>query len=64
LNSENTHGTGCSFSSAIAANIALGKNLEDAISIANKFVFEAIKNAPELGKGKGPIAHKKGFECL
>ncbi|TLP37487.1 bifunctional hydroxymethylpyrimidine kinase/phosphomethylpyrimidine kinase [Arcobacter arenosus] len=64
LNSENTHGTGCSFSSAIAANIALGKNLEDAISVANKFVFEAIKNAPELGKGKGPIAHKKGFECL
>lgn len=64
LNSENTHGTGCSFSSAIAANIALGKNLEDAISVANKFVFEAIKNAPELGKGKGPISHKKGFECL
>ncbi|WP_121628624.1 bifunctional hydroxymethylpyrimidine kinase/phosphomethylpyrimidine kinase [Poseidonibacter antarcticus] len=64
IKSENTHGTGCSFSSAIAANLALGKNLDESIDISNKFIYQAIKNAPNLGKGKGPIAHKKGFECL
>jgi len=60
LQSRNTHGTGCSFSSAIAANLALGKDLTQAIDISNKFIYEAIKNAPNLGKGKGPIAHKLG----
>jgi len=64
IKSENTHGTGCSFSSAIAANLALGKTLDESIDISNKFIYQAIKNAPNLGKGKGPIAHKKGFECL
>lgn len=64
INSRNTHGTGCSFSSAIAANLALGKTLEEAIDISNKFIYHAIKNAPNLGKGKGPIAHKKGILSL
>ncbi len=64
LNSRNTHGTGCSFSSAIAANLALGKNIEEAIDISNRFIYHAIKNAPNLGKGKGPIAHKKASLCL
>lgn len=64
LESRNTHGTGCSFSSAIAANLALGKSLEESISISNEFIYKAIKNAPNLGKGKGPIAHKTGFETL
>ena len=64
LKSRNTHGTGCSFSSAIAANLALGKSLEESINISNEFIYEAIKHAPNLGKGKGPIAHKKGFESI
>jgi len=59
---SNTHGTGCSFSSAIAANLALGKSLEESIQISKKFIYLAIKNAPDLGNGKGPIAHKIGGE--
>ena len=64
INSRNTHGTGCSFSSAIAANLALGKTLDESINISNRFIYEAIRLAPDLGKGKGPIAHKKGKESL
>lgn len=59
---SNTHGTGCSFSSAIAANLALGKSLEESVAIAKKFVYVAINNAPQIGEGKGPIFHKKGGE--
>lgn len=64
LISRNTHGTGCSFSSAITANLALGKSLDEAIEVSNKFIYYAIKNAPNLGNGKGPIAHKEGSLCL
>jgi len=60
---KNTHGTGCSFSSAICANLALGKSLDDSIEIAKKFIYLAIKNAPNIGKGKvSPINHKVGGE--
>ena len=59
---NSTHGTGCSYSSAIAANLALGKTLEDSIQISKKFIYLAIKNAPNIGGGKGPIAHKIGGE--
>ncbi|MEA3352977.1 MAG: bifunctional hydroxymethylpyrimidine kinase/phosphomethylpyrimidine kinase [Campylobacterota bacterium] len=59
---NNTHGTGCSYSSAIAANLALGKTLEESIQISKKFIYLAIKNAPTIGHGKGPIAHKIGGE--
>jgi hydroxymethylpyrimidine/phosphomethylpyrimidine kinase len=62
IDTNNTHGTGCSFSSSIAANLALGKDLKDAIAISKSFIYEAIKNAPNLGAGKGPINHKKGVE--
>lgn len=60
IESNNTHGTGCSFSSAIAANLALGKSLEEAISISKDFIYQAINHAPQIGHGKGPIAHKIG----
>lgn len=62
IDTNATHGTGCSFSSAIAANLALGKSLENAITISKKFIYEGIKNAPKIGGGKGPIAHKRGGE--
>ncbi|AXH12118.1 bifunctional hydroxymethylpyrimidine kinase/phosphomethylpyrimidine kinase [Halarcobacter bivalviorum] len=64
IETTNNHGTGCSFSSAITANIALGKSLEEAIKISKEFIYQAILNAPNIGHGKGPIAHKKGKECL
>lgn len=59
---DNTHGTGCSYSSAIAANLALGKSLEEAVQLSKKFIYLAIKNAPRIGQGKGPISHKTGGE--
>jgi hydroxymethylpyrimidine/phosphomethylpyrimidine kinase len=59
---NSTHGTGCSFSSAIAANLALGKSLQESIEISKKFIYLAISNAPNIGHGKGPIAHKIGGE--
>lgn len=52
-----THGTGCTLASAIAANLALGKNLIEAVEIAKKFVTAAIRAAPNLGSGHSPINH-------
>lgn len=60
IDSDALHGTGCSYSSAIAANLALGKSLEESIMIAKEFIYMAILHAPNIGKGKGPINHKKG----
>lgn len=62
IDTENTHGTGCSFSSAITANLALGKSLEQSIEKAKQFIYESMNNAPNIGNGKGPIAHKIGGE--
>lgn len=50
-----THGTGCTLAAAITANLALGKGLVDAVSIAKKFVTDAIISAPMLGHGHSPI---------
>ena len=50
-----THGTGCTFAAAIAANLANGKTLREAVESAKKFVTEAIRTAPNLGKGHSPI---------
>ena len=57
---DNLHGTGCSFSSAIAANLALGHDLDDSITRAKAFVSTALRYAPNIGHGPGPINHKKG----
>lgn len=50
-----THGTGCTLAAAIAANLALGKSLIEAVETAKKFVTEAIRTAPHIGKGNSPI---------
>ncbi len=50
-----THGTGCTLAAAIAANLALGKDLIEAVRISKKFVHRAIETAPMLGKGNSPI---------
>lgn len=54
---KNTHGTGCTLSSAIAANLALGFKLDEAIAMAKDYVTDAIRHALELGKGNGPTNH-------
>ncbi|MFA7083838.1 MAG: bifunctional hydroxymethylpyrimidine kinase/phosphomethylpyrimidine kinase [Arcobacteraceae bacterium] len=65
LEVNNFHGTGCSYSSAIAANLAQGKIVEESIALAKKFIYLAIKHAPNIGKGSGPIDHKTAGEiCL
>jgi hydroxymethylpyrimidine kinase/phosphomethylpyrimidine kinase len=50
-----THGTGCTFAAAIAACLANGKTLREAVESAKRFVTEAIRTAPHLGKGHSPI---------
>ncbi|KAL4807113.1 Phosphomethylpyrimidine kinase-domain-containing protein [Aspergillus unguis] len=57
LVSKNTHGTGCSLASAIAANLALGKDLRRAVQSGVRFVEAGIKTSFSLGKGSGPINH-------
>ena len=50
-----THGTGCTLAAAIAANLALGNDLREAVRVAKDFVTEAIRTAPMLGHGHSPI---------
>lgn len=57
IETDATHGTGCTLSAAIAANLALGKNLEAAVEIAKRFVTEAIRTAPGLGNGNPSVNH-------
>jgi hydroxymethylpyrimidine/phosphomethylpyrimidine kinase len=54
---KHTHGTGCTYSAAIAAELAKGSALRDAIGSAKKFITEAIRTAPGLGSGTGPLNH-------
>jgi hydroxymethylpyrimidine/phosphomethylpyrimidine kinase len=56
---DNTHGSGCTLSSAVAAYMARGENLKDAVAKAQQYVFEAIKNGKDAitGKGNGPLNH-------
>lgn len=57
LDTRHTHGTGCTFSSAIAAGLALGLDPEDAARRAKAYVTGAIRHAPGLGHGHGPLHH-------
>lgn len=52
-----THGTGCTLASAIAANLALGQPDREAISRAKAYVLAAIRHAPGIGGGHGPLGH-------
>ncbi|MGO8813656.1 MAG: bifunctional hydroxymethylpyrimidine kinase/phosphomethylpyrimidine kinase [Terriglobia bacterium] len=54
---DNTHGTGCTFSSAVAANLALGRQLRDAVVLAKAYVVEAIRQSFPVGPGRVPLNH-------
>lgn len=56
----NTHGTGCTLSSAIASNLAKGKSLEEAVKGAKNYISGALAAGLDLGKGSGPMDH--GFD--
>jgi hydroxymethylpyrimidine/phosphomethylpyrimidine kinase len=57
VHGRHTHGTGCTFSAALAANLALGRPLGDAVARARAYVAAAIAQAPGLGQGHGPLGH-------
>ncbi|HLZ25952.1 MAG TPA: bifunctional hydroxymethylpyrimidine kinase/phosphomethylpyrimidine kinase [Chloroflexota bacterium] len=57
IDTPNTHGTGCTLSAAIAAGLARGMDLLDAVGAGKRYVTEAIRHAPPLGGGHGPVAH-------
>lgn len=59
IDTKNTHGTGCTLSSAIAAHLALGFNLPEAVKYAKEYITNALDNGKNilLGKGHGPVNH-------
>jgi hydroxymethylpyrimidine/phosphomethylpyrimidine kinase len=54
---RHTHGTGCTLASAIATGLAQGLPIRDAVVRARAYVLEAIRTAPGLGRGHGPLNH-------
>jgi len=54
---DNTYGTGCTISSAVAANLALGRQLRDSVVLGRAFVREAIRKAFPIGPGRVPLNH-------
>ncbi|MFZ9887270.1 MAG: bifunctional hydroxymethylpyrimidine kinase/phosphomethylpyrimidine kinase [Myxococcota bacterium] len=61
LQTTSTHGTGCTLSAAVAAHLARGRSLDDAVRAAHAYVHEAIRQAPGLGGGHGPVHHFHPF---
>lgn len=60
IETTSTHGTGCTLSAAIAAQLANGLSLRDAVGSATDYVHEAMRTAPGLGSGHGPLNHFAG----
>ena len=57
LKNENTHGSGCTFASAIAAQLASGRPMREAVLLAKTYVTKAIEKGYAIGKGPGPLDH-------
>ena len=57
IDNPNTHGTGCTLSSAIASNLAKGYDLNQSISLAKEYISGALSEMLDLGKGNGPMNH-------
>ncbi len=57
IDTPHTHGTGCTFASAIAAQLARGKSMPDAVQTAKAYLTEAIRHALAIGHGRGPTNH-------
>jgi hydroxymethylpyrimidine/phosphomethylpyrimidine kinase len=54
---RHTHGTGCTFAAALAAHLAAGQTVREAIPLIQEYIAGAIRHAPELGEGSGPMNH-------
>ena len=61
IDTKNTHGTGCTLSSAIASNLALGHSVQQAVKLAKDYVTEGIRHSLAIGKGCGPLNHFYAF---
>jgi hydroxymethylpyrimidine/phosphomethylpyrimidine kinase len=57
INTTSTHGTGCAFSTALAVSLAHGAEPEEAVRAAKDYVAGALRHAPGIGRGRGPIGH-------
>ena len=62
INNPNTHGTGCTLSSAIASHLAMGYNLKDSIERAKQYLTAALEANLDLGRGSGPLNHMAKIE--
>ena len=61
IDTRHTHGTGCTYAAAIAANLALGKDAGEAVGISKRYITAAIRSAPRIGGGRGPVNHSAVF---
>ena len=57
IDTTSTHGTGCTLASGIAVGLARGLELTDAVALSRAYLIEAIRRAPNLGQGHGPVDH-------
>ena len=57
METKNTHGTGCTLSAAIAANLSMGMELWSAVQKAKAYVTTALTYALDIGQGQGPVGH-------
>jgi hydroxymethylpyrimidine/phosphomethylpyrimidine kinase len=57
IETKNTHGTGCTLSSAIASRLALGDTMVNAVRAAKEYITQAINDSYPVGKGVGPVGH-------
>ena len=62
INNSNTHGTGCTLSSAITSHLALGYDIAEAVKLSKEYITEAIAHSFDIGKGVGPVNHFYKFE--
>jgi hydroxymethylpyrimidine/phosphomethylpyrimidine kinase len=61
IRTRHTHGTGCTFSAAIAAYLAKGEKIEDAVVLAKTYITRAIRKGFAVGSGHSPVHHFYGF---
>lgn len=64
IDTRHTHGTGCTYSAAITAGLAQGLGLTHAVMAAKRFIHQAIRTNPGLGRGCGPVNHHAMLEAL
>lgn len=57
IEAQNTHGTGCTLSSAIASHLAKGYSVEEAVKLSKEYISKVIENSFSIGKGVGPLGH-------